>query len=87
MNRLPKIGERVRYHSVSEWWDRTCTGTVTKHYPGYEGDSLRTIPVGAPEWNEHWSAAVKVDAPLPEWWAYPGTDQFAPSIKELEPLK
>jgi hypothetical protein len=85
MDRLPEIGERVRYHSVSEYWDRECFGTVRKHYPGYYGDSLGQRPIGSKDWGEHWSASVEVDEPLPDWWQYPGTNRFAPSIAELEP--
>jgi hypothetical protein len=86
VNRLPKIGERVRY-TRADRPERTLTGTVTKHYPGYYGGTLRERPVGSPDWEEHWSACVAVDEPLPEWWGYLGTNLFAPSIAELEPLK
>ena len=91
MKRLPKIGERVRYRSSYQrpWEEapRELLGTVRKLYPGYEGDSLRPMAIGSPGWAEHWSASVEVDAPLPAWWSYQGTNLFAPSISELESVK
>ena len=85
MKRLPEIGERVRYRSRTEWWDRECSGTVRKIYEGYYGNG-RACPVGARSWTEHWSAGVEVDSPLPEWWPYPNTNRFAPAISNLTAL-
>lgn len=99
MKRLPEIGERVRYASnyIREWEGaaRTLTGTVRRIYPGTrcEGDEtddpdldapIIDVRVGESGWEERWSAAVEVDE-IPEWWSYPGTNLFAPSIAELEP--
>lgn len=79
MDQLPEIGQRVRYHSVSEFWDRECTGTVRKIYEGLDENGY--VPFDP----ECWSAAVEVDKPLPAWWAYGDVNRFAPSISELSP--
>jgi hypothetical protein len=81
MDRLPEIGERVRYHSVSEFWDRECTGTVRKIYPGFDDEGR---PVAFEDDPEAWHAGIEVDA-IPSWWPYPGTNRFAPSITDLTP--
>lgn len=85
MNKLPPLGTRVIYKRkpTRHLPARTCTGTVVAHYWG--GDKHRD-----PETRESYitpdHAGVKVDAPLPQWWPYIGTDRFAPEIEELEPL-
>lgn len=85
MDRLPEIGERVRYRSESKYREpRECVGTVRKIYPGYRGESLAVIPVGTDEWADHWAACVEVDE-RPDWFGYQG-NEFAPSIAEIEPL-
>lgn len=86
MNRLPAVGERVRYRKETEWWTRECTGTVRKLYPGYYGESLRVRDVGSRDWADHWSASVEVDEPLPDWWPYARSNRFAPAIGDLAPL-
>jgi hypothetical protein len=85
MNRLPEIGERVRYTN-ERFPDRTTTGTVVKLYEGFHPESLAIIRVGSPGWAERWSACVEIDS-APPWWAYGGDNRFAPSIAELEPLE
>lgn len=92
MKKAPKIGSRVRYHSVigeGERWEqiRTCTGTVTKLYPRHDdvfdddGEFVRGGPL-LPE--REWKVAVKIDE-RPTWWPYPDNDQFCPDVAELEP--
>lgn len=71
MKHMPKIGARVQF-ADERHPERTCAGTVVKQYPGDDTSF------------DH--AAVRVDAPLPGWWAYPDTDVFAPEIGELTPI-
>ena len=40
MDGLPEIGQRVRYHSVCEYWNKELTGKVCKIHEGYEGLSF-----------------------------------------------
>lgn len=97
MDRLPNIGERVRFRStrLREWEKdaRECTGAVRRVYPGSrcvdpddEDSAIVDVPVGAPGWTESWQVSMEVDEPLPAWWQYAGTNRFAPNIAELEPL-
>lgn len=95
MKRLPQIGERVRFRSArlrpAPDKDRECLGTVRKLYPGDrcdedDPDIIRPVAVGDPDWEAYWCASVEVDDPLPEWWCYSGTNRFAPSLNELEPI-
>jgi hypothetical protein len=94
MKKAPKIGDRVSYSSdyliEYEKEPRVCTGVVTKIYPHYndvfdrDGEFVRRGPV-LPE--DQWKVAVKVDRPLPKWWAYgQETDQFCPDVAEVEPI-
>jgi len=49
------------------------------HYPGRtwrDDDSGEVIHRPA-------HVGIKVDAPLPPWWPYVGTDRFAPSVEEV----
>ena len=78
MNTFPPIGSRVRF-TRSDKPERTITGTVLAHYPGHpftDKESGEYIEV-----EDH--ACVQVDS-VPDWWAYPNTDKFAPEISELE---
>jgi hypothetical protein len=75
---MPAIGARVRFTRTDKP-ERTITGTVTEHYPGYRFHAAGK-PVDVPD-----AVAVRVDE-IPEWWAYPDTDVFAPGIDEIEPL-
>jgi hypothetical protein len=80
---MPPIGARVRYQCPRDP-ERTCTGTVVKHYPGY-GEKHRDAETGeiytSPD-----HVAIQVDKPLPPWWGYIGTDRFAPEASECEVL-
>jgi hypothetical protein len=82
MKKAPRIGQRVRYcsHELVEYEGapRIVTGTVMAIYESWD-EALRLEP------ETEWSAAVKVDE-IPTWWAYPGTDRFAPQVSELKPL-
>lgn len=83
MKRLPKVGERVRYEIDEEYLGhRVCTGTVTCIYEGLDENGY--IPFEREP--ERWSAGVAVDAPLPDWWPYPGSNKFAPSICDITPI-
>jgi hypothetical protein len=67
-----KTGQRVYY--------RGHPGTVLKIYPGGdrerdESGQLYTMPA---------FACVRADAPLPDWWPYPGTDLISPETAELQ---
>jgi hypothetical protein len=94
MRKAPKIGQRVVYRETigkGEPWEevRTCTGTVTKIYQKHDdvfdddGDFVRAGQVLP---SAQWKAAVRVDRPLPKWWAYGEMDQFAPGVAELQPI-
>lgn len=84
MKTIPEINSRIVYSFQPSWGGplRQCVGTVVSHYPG--GDKCRDDETGE-EWTRPHHVGVKVDAPLPEWWPYNGTDRFAPSIDDLEP--
>lgn len=83
MNRVPKIGQRVRYVPPPDSYYRTsCTGVVRKIYQEYEWDEERQCE-GALLPQREWRVAVEVDAPLPGWWACVGTNLFCPPAKEL----
>ena len=80
METIPEIGSRVTYFVESRARKTSCTGVVVKHYPGHSGyDEEECESYEVPD-----CVAVKVDT-LPEWWCYPDTDVFAPSIDEIEP--
>ncbi len=94
MKRLPKIGERVRYSHQSEWdrEPRVCTGTVEKIYTGYDYDfddddepilgTERVRPI------TEWHITVRVDRPLPKWWAYGDAQpRFCPDLASLTAIK
>lgn len=78
MDTMPEIGTRVRFTRADKP-ERTITGTVTAHWPSnsfyVDGKKVTTDP----------AASMKVDS-IPDWWAYPNSDIFAPSIHELEEL-
>ena len=85
MKTMPSIGTRVSYSRKTTGCltERTCIGTVVAQYPGgWKNED--------PETGETWitpdAVGVKVDAPLPEWWPYNGTDRFAPDVAELETI-
>jgi hypothetical protein len=86
MKQMPSIGTRVRYERKKTAYltERSCTGTVVAQYRG-------GYPCYNEETGEKWltpdSVAVKVDAPLPAWWPYNGTDRFAPDVSEIEVVK
>lgn len=82
MERVPAIGQRVRYcsHDLEEYEGepRVCTGIVVAVYESWdEGNRLE------PE--SEWSVGVRVDS-RPSWWGYPNTDRFAPQVSELEAI-
>jgi hypothetical protein len=77
---MQPIGSRVRYRSGK----RTCTGTVVAHYPGH-GERHRDPETGR-MYTTPDHIGVRVDAPLPSWWSYQGTDRFAPEARECEVL-
>ena len=82
MNRMPEIGERVRYTAAIA--KHQCSGIVVRQYPArtwLDNDDDEVVRVSEA------CASVKVDAPLPAWWPYPDTDRFAPQISELEALE
>lgn len=89
MNRLPKIGERVRFKGSRVVGP--CTGTVRQHYEEYrypkgaDWDSDDApAPIGlAPV--EQWSVSVVVDE-IPTPWPYGGRNSFAPNVSELEAI-
>lgn len=88
MDRVPEIGERVRYTSA-RYPERTLLGTVRAIYPGDrteddEGEVIIPVRVGDPDWDESWHASVEPDE-LPAWWQYGEHPRFAPSISELVP--
>lgn len=78
MKTLPAIGKRVTYRRADG--ARTCTGTVMAHYRG--GDK-HTDPETGARYTTPDHVGIKVDAPLPTWWPYGGTDRFAPAIDEV----
>lgn len=83
MNTLPPIGARVKYRHESKYIGlRECTGEVVKHYPGYEYRDNETGEINVVP--DH--VSIRVDA-IPDWWPYPDTDRFAPSIDEVELIK
>ena len=91
MKTVPKIGQRVRYWSQNEYErdPRVCTGIVTKIYPthdyDFDDDDEPIINTERLRPFRDWHAAVKVDRPLPAWWAYgQDKDEFAPCIVDLE---
>jgi len=79
MKTLPEIGSRVKYNGPLA---ANLIGTVVKQFPG--GDRCYD-----PEEMDYYisphSVSIKVDC-IPENWPYPGTDQFAPDISEIELL-
>lgn len=88
MNRLPRLGERVRYTPGSESHRKEpCTGTVLKIWKNYEWDAENEregplLPIA------EWQVTMKVDQPLPSWWAYgPETTRFCPEVKDLATLE
>jgi len=80
MKTMPKIGTKVLYRSIVCGKARECSGVVVAHYPGY-GEECRDEETGE-TWISPDHVGVKVDS-IPDWWAYPGTDRFAPDIAEL----
>lgn len=83
LRRAPKIGDRVTYTPPADCHRKTsCTGTVRAIYREYEWDEDRQRD-GRLLPEREWSVGVEVDAPLPSWWAYDGTNRFAPAVKEL----
>lgn len=82
LRRAPKIGDRVTYTPPANCHRKTpCTGTVRAIYREYECEDERCTGRLLPE--REWSVCVEVDAPLPSWWDYVGTNRFAPQVKEL----
>jgi hypothetical protein len=93
MDKAPKIGAQVRYHSKTEWWDRVCTGVVTKVHPKVEYDDEDfdwetdegMPPVKGPAPEKDWQVTMQVVRPLPSWWPYGDEqDKFCPSVEDLE---
>jgi len=83
MDRLPEIGERVRYEHDDEFLGhRACIGTVRKIYPGLTESGFVTFKDDP----DSWAAGIEVDDPLPGWWPYPNTNRFAPSVTDLTPI-
>ncbi len=94
MKKVPKIGQRVRYSSQLGWdkEPRVCTGVVTKIYRtydyDYDGDDEPIIGTERVRPITEWHVSVKVDRPLPSWWAYGDKqDKFAPCLKDLHECK
>ena len=86
MKQMPPIGTRVKYERKETAYltKRSCTGTVVKQYRGgYKNHNEET----GEEWITPDAAVVKVDAPLPAWWPYNGTDLFVPDVDEIEAVK
>jgi hypothetical protein len=77
MKQAPKIGTAVEYRKGS----RHCSGVVVAIYPG--GEEHEDEETGE-RWVSETHIAIKVDAPLPAWWPYLGTDRFAPPISEIK---
>ena len=82
MNRLPQIGEHVRYGGKGSIG--ACTGTVVEIYPSHDLQQPRRW-VETPFRPERWRVAVKVDEP-PSPWPFGSYDSFAPKISEIEPV-
>lgn len=80
MNKAPAIGSRVRF--VGSLVNGPCIGVVLKHYPQDRYDDYGEIIPGKVAPEREWSIAMKPDA-LPEKWAYPGCDTFAPRVCDL----
>lgn len=78
MKTMPEIGTRVRFTRADKP-ERTITGTVTEQWPSY------SFHVDGKKVTADDAASVTVDS-IPDWWAYPNSDTFAPSIDELEEL-
>jgi hypothetical protein len=91
MNRIPKIGERVRYEGSSVVGP--CIGIVKRIYPALDpapgqdesDDDCRYVK--APFDPERWQVAMEVEGDLPSPFVYPNTKQFAPAINEIEPVQ
>lgn len=89
MDRLPKIGERVRF--AGNTVVGPCVGTVTRIYPSHvpapgqdeEDDNCRYIQ--GPFDPEKWRVALGVEGELPTPFVYPNTKSFSPSINDIEP--
>ena len=82
MNRLPQIGEHVRYDGKGSIG--SCTGTVVEIYPCQDLQQPRRW-VETPFKPERWRVAVKVDE-RPSPWPFGSHDSFAPKISEIEPV-
>ena len=84
MKTLPAIGARVLYTPErGSHRKEKVTGTVLRLYPGYGEKNVD--PETGEEWITPDHVCMKVDK-LPTWWAYEGTDLFAPAISTLSPL-
>lgn len=88
MDRMPEIGERVKYKGSSVVGP--CVGVVRAIYPSHvpapgqdeDDDGCRYVQgLFDPE---HWSVAVEVEGELPELFVYPNTNRFAPTISDIE---
>ncbi len=88
MNRLPEIGERVRFRGSSVVGP--CVGIVRRIYPshvpapGQDEDDENCRYVRGPFDPQHWSVAFEVEGELPTLFVYPDTNTFSPSISEIE---
>ena len=79
MKTLPPIGTRVRYRGGRVVGP--CVGTIQKHFPDFDPDTLRERPFNPQQWH----VSIEVEK-LPKRWPYPGTRNFAPAVAEIEPL-
>lgn len=82
MNTMPAIGSRVKYKATVCERVRCCAGIVVAHYPRH-GEICHDFETGE-DYVSPDHVGVRVDKPLPDWWAYPDTDRFAPDITDLE---
>lgn len=89
MERLPNIGERVRYKGSSVVGP--CVGTVARIYPAHDpapghdesDDDCRFVQ--APFDPERWAVSFEIEGELPTPFVYPDTRSFAPRISDIEP--
>lgn len=89
MDRLPKIGEPVRF--VGNSVVGACLGVIKRIYPSHvpapgedeENDNCRYVQ--GPFDPETWAVLFEVEGKLPEPFVYPNTKLFAPRIIDIEP--
>ena len=75
-----KVGDNIRYKRADKP-ERTCLGTIVKILPGFT-ERYQEAPHDL--YTVEDCAIVEVMNPVPDWWAYPNSRQFAPDLTELE---